>query len=380
VTATYLDNAATTPMRPEAVEAMLPFLSESFGNPSGAHRMARDARRAIDDARDTMAELLGCEPGEVVFTSGGTESDNLAVLGVHDARAGVPVCSATEHHAVLDPVDRLGGRFVGVDHRGVIDLDRLAGALDDSVELVSVHLVNNEIGVIQPLAAVAEVVRDRAPGAVMHTDAVQALCWLDVAQAVADADLVSVSAHKFGGPKGVGALVLRAGVELSPRVFGGGQERAWRSGTQNVAGIVAMATAARLAATERDDDLDRIASLRDRLADALVAKVPGTIETAVIDGDRRHKVAGNCHVCIDGIESEAMLFLLESHEIYASAASSCSSGAQEPSHVLTALGVPKSTAAGSLRLSLGHLTTDDAIDRAIDGVVAAAERLRLFGS
>jgi cysteine desulfurase len=378
--ATYLDHAASTPMRPEAVEAMLPFLTEAYGNPSGAHRMARDARRAIDDARDTMAELLGCEPGEVVFTSGGTEADNLAVLGVHDAGGGAVVCSATEHHAVLDPVERLGGRLVGVDRAGVIDLDQLADGLDDSVGLVSVHLVNNEIGVIQPLDAVAAVIDDRAPAAALHTDAVQALCWLDVARAAAEADLISVSAHKFGGPKGVGALVVRTGTLLSPRVFGGGQEREWRSGTQNVAGIVAMGVAARLAADERKTEVDRVAAQRDRLIDAVLAAVPGVVETAVVDGDRSHKVAGNGHVCIDGIESEALLFLLESDGVYASAASSCSSGAQEPSHVLAALGLPTSTALGSLRLSLGHATTDDDIDRAIDAVPRAVERLRLFGS
>jgi cysteine desulfurase len=377
---TYLDHAASTPMRPEAVEAMLPFLTEAYGNPSGAHRMARDARRAIDDARDTMAELLGCEPGEVVFTSGGTEADNLAVLGVHDAVGGTVVCSTTEHHAVLDPVERLGGRLAGVDPTGVVDIEQLAERLDESVELVSVHLVNNEIGVIQPLGGVAAVVHDRAPAAAIHTDAVQALCWLDVGRAAAEADLISVSAHKFGGPKGVGALVVRKGTRLSPRVFGGGQEREWRSGTQNVAGIVAMAVAARLAADERKAEVDRIAALRDRLIDTVLAAVPGAVETAVVDGDRSHKVAGNGHVCIDGIESEALLFLLESDGVYASAASSCSSGAQEPSHVLAALGVARSTALGSLRLSLGHATTDDEIDRAIDVIPRAVDRLRLFGS
>ncbi|MGH9117467.1 MAG: cysteine desulfurase family protein [Acidimicrobiales bacterium] len=378
--ATYLDHAATTPMRPEAVEAMLPFLTESYGNPSGAHRMARAARRAIDDARDTMAELIGCEPGEVVFTSGGTEADNLAVLGVHDVRGGVAVCSATEHHAVLDPVERLGGRLVGVDQRGVIDLDRLDDALDDEVELVSVHLVNNEVGVVQPLDAVAAMVRDRAPAAVVHTDAVQALCWLDLTVHAADADLVSLSAHKFGGPKGVGVLVVRPGVELAPRVFGGGQEREWRSGTQNIAGIVAMAAAARLAAGERTAVVERVGAQRDRLADAIVASVPGAVETAVIDGDRGHKIAGNCHVCIEGIESEALLVLLENDDVYASAASSCSSGAQEPSHVLSALGLPRQVAHGSLRLSLGHLTTDADIDRATEILPKAVERLRRFGS
>lgn len=378
--AVYLDHAATTPMRPEAVEAMLPFLTERFGNPSGAHLLARDARRAVDDARDTMAELLGCEPGEVVFTSGGTESDNLAVLGVGDARGGIPVCLATEHHAVLDPVERVGGRLVAVDGRGVVDLDALAEAVDEDVTLVSVHMVNNEIGAIQPLDAVAAVVAARSPDATLHTDAVQGLCWLDIAERTAPADLISVSAHKFGGPKGVGALVVRRGVDISPRVFGGGQERERRSGTQNVPGIVAMAAAARAAADERKSVVERVGSLRDRLSDGILATVEGAVETAVADGDRTHKIAGNCHVCIEGIESEALLFLLEKVEVYASAASSCSSGAQEPSHVLSAIGLPPEVALGSLRLSLGHLTTDDEIDRTIDSLNRAVIRLRRFGS
>jgi cysteine desulfurase len=376
----YLDHAATTPMRPEALAAMLPFLTEQYGNPSGAHLLARHARRAIDDARDTMAEVLGCEPGEVVFTSGGTEADNLAVLGVHDARGGVAVCTAIEHHAVLDPVERIGGRTVGVDGRGVVDLDALAEALDDRVTVVSVHLVNNEIGTVQPLDAVAATVRERAPQAVLHTDAVQSVCWLDVAERCMPADLVSISAHKFGGPKGVGALVVRAGVVLSPRVFGGGQERDRRSGTQNVAGIVAMAAAARATVDERKAVVEQVAARRDRLADGILATIPDATETAVIAGDRAHKIAGNCHVCIDGIESEALLVLLESHEVYASAASSCSSGAEEPSHVLAALGLPRSLSYGSLRLSLSHLTTDDEIDRALAALPAAVERLRLLGS
>ncbi len=378
----YLDNAATTPMRPEAVDAMLPFLADQFANPSGAHLLARNARRAIDDARDVVAELLGAEPGEVVFTGGGTEADNLAVLGVHDRRGGVVVCSAIEHHAVLDAVELRGGRVVGADQRGMVDLDALAAVLDDDVTLVSVMLANNEIGTVQPLARVAEVVRDRAPRAVLHTDAVQAFSWLDVARAAAPADLISISAHKFGGPKGVGALVVRNGVELAPRVVGGGQERGRRSGTHNVGGIVAMATAARLTAAERAATAERVTKLRDRLADGLVATVPDVVETGVARGaagpDRSDRVAGICHLCIADVESEALLFLLEEGGVFASAASSCSSGALEASHVLAAMGVPPHLAAGSLRLSLGYASTDADVDLALEVLPPAVERLRLF--
>lgn len=369
----YLDHAATTPARPEAVAAMLPYLSQSYGNPSGAHAMARAARDAIDDARVVLADALGCRPGEIVFTSGGTEADNTAVFG--RAGRGTVVCSAIEHHAVLEPVRHCAGRVVPVHPSGVIDLDALADALDEGVSLVSVMLANNEIGTIQPLDEVAEVVRARAPRAVLHTDAVQAFPWLDVASLAAPADLVSISAHKFGGLKGNGVLVVRDGVDLEPRQIGGGQERERRSGTQNVAGIVAMAEAAQLTVAERKQVVDAVTPRRDRLADGLLA-VPGTVES----GDRRIKVAGNCHVCFDGVESEALLFLLEEAGIMASAASSCASGAQDPSHVLAALGFPRSLAGGSLRLSLGPSTTDADVDRALDVLPGAVRRLRELGS
>jgi cysteine desulfurase len=370
----YLDHAASTPVRPEAVEAMLPYLTDSYGNPSGAHAMARAARDAIDDVRAVMAEVLGCRPGEIVFTSGGTESDNTAVFGFADR--GAVLCSAIEHHAVLDPVHRLGGRVVGVRRDGVVDLDSLASTLDPSVSIVSVMLANNEIGTIQPLADIAEIVRDLAPHAVLHTDAVQAFPWLDVAALASPADLISISAHKFGGPKGVGVLVVRDGVELTPRQVGGGQERDRRSGTQNVAGIVAMGAAALLTVEERKEIVDRIEPRRDRLADGLLSSIDGTYES----GERAQKIAGNCHLCFDDIESEALLYLLERAGIMASAASSCASGAQDPSHVLAAIGLSRSLAGGSLRLSLGATTTDEDVDRALDVLPDAVARLRLLGS
>ncbi|MGH9186219.1 MAG: cysteine desulfurase family protein [Acidimicrobiales bacterium] len=384
--ATYLDHAASTPMYEAAIEAMLPFLRDRFANPSGAHALARDAGRAVDDAREVMADALGCLPGEVVFTGGGTEADNLGVLGVVDAAraVGLPdvaVCSKIEHHAVLHPVQHTGGRTVAVDDKGRVDLDALASALDADVAVVSVMLANNEIGTIQPLGEVSEIVRRRAPGAVLHTDAVQAFPWLDVADLARPADLVSVSAHKFGGPKGVGALVVRGGARVSPRLFGGGQERDRRSGTHNVAGIVAMAAAARITVDERKATVDRVAALRDRLADGLLTAIDGAVESAVpTAGDRGHKIAGNCHVCVDGVESEALLFLLERAGIMASAASSCASGAQDPSHVLAALGYPRALALGSLRLSLGVTTTGSDVDRALEAVPAGVERLRRLGS
>ena len=389
-------------MRPDAVEAMLPFLTDRFANPSGAHKLARDARRAIDEARDELAELLGAAPGDIIYTSGGTEADNLAIFGAARAadrspgrgQPGVVVCSAIEHHAVLDPVEHLGGRVVGVDAVGRIDLDALAEVLrvetalaadgeGPGVRLVSVMTVNNEIGTIQPIREVVELVRRHAPDALVHTDAVQAWCWTDIAHVTGTVDLLSVSGHKFGGPKGVGALVARSSATVHPVQIGGGQERERRSGTQNVAGIVAMTVAARATAAERDADIDRLGALRDRLLDGLLAAVPGTVETAaVLDAagrvDRSGRVAGIAHVCIEGVESEALLFLLERSEVFASAASSCSSGAMEPSHVLAAIGVDPQMAKGSLRLSLGHTTTEAEIDHALAAIPAAVAQLRRF--
>ncbi len=378
----YLDYAATTPVRPEAVEAMLPILSDNFGNPSGAHRLARAANRVLDEAREQLAGALGCKPGEIVFTAGGTEADNLAITGTVSSLGGRPACSAIEHHAVLDPVDYHDGIVLPVSSAGVVDLDALAAIVaehGESLSIVSVMLANNETGVVQPLAEIASMVRAAAPQALIHTDAVQALCWLDLAELAAVADLVSISGHKFGAPKGVGALVVReshpAASGLTPILKGGGQERGRRGGTHNVAGIAALAVAAELTVAERADQVDRVRRLRDRLADGIVDMVPGAIET----GDRAAKTANICHVCFEGIESEALLFLLEKADIMASAASSCASGAMEPSHVLAAMGFDRALAFGSLRLSLGYSSTEADVEAVLAALPPAVERLRERG-
>ncbi len=375
----YLDNAATTPVRQVAIDAMVPMMSKCFANPSGAHRMAREARRALDDARDVLAPGLGCEPGDIVFTAGGTEADNLAIIGAYQRHGGTVVCPAAEHHAVLHAVEHCGGTIVATDNHGRVDLAALAEILTPEVTLVSVMLVNNESGVVQSLDPVADLIAEHAPNALLHTDAVQAFPWIDVATAAARADMISISAHKFGGPKGVGALVIREGVVIAPQLIGGGQERDRRSGTQNVPGIVAMAAAAQEMLATRDETVARIAAQRDRLVDGLVDAVDGMIETAVVNGDRSQKVAGSCHVCVQGVESEALLVLLERENIFGSAASSCSSGAQDPSHVLAAMGMERSMAAGSLRLSLGFATSDAEIDHALAVVPGVFDRLKMFG-
>lgn len=370
-TVTYMDHAATTPMRASAIAAMMPFLDGVYANPSGSHRFARLARKSVDEARDLIASLVGCKPGEIVFTGCGTESDNAAIVGVVRRRGGVAVCPAAEHHAVLHCVEHLGGRVVAVDANGAVDLDALRTALDDSVSSVSVMAVNNETGVITDMRAVSALVRRHAPNAVLHTDAVQAACWIDLRDLWPLVDSMAVSAHKFGGPKGVGALIVREGVTFEPIVLGGGQERDRRSGTHNVAGIVSMAEALRATDAERAHEVARITALRDTLLAGL-STIPGVRRT-VPDSV---SVPGVVHVCIADVESESLLYLLDEADVCASAASACASGAMEPSHVLLAMGVEREWSAGALRLSMGHTTTAADVERTVQVVTAAVERIR----
>lgn len=371
---TYLDHAATTPLHPEAFDAMEPWLRERYGNPSGSHAFARQARKAIEEARDLVAEVLGRSPREVVFTSGGTEADNLAITGTGSS-GGALLCSAIEHHAVLYPLEALGGNTVRVDSSGVLDLEALSEALDDAddaVRLVSVMFVNNEVGTIQPLEAVSRLVRERAPQSLLHSDLVQGIPWLEVSHLSSFLDLVSISAHKFGGPQGVGALAVREGIALTPLIRGGGQERERRSGTQNVAGIVGMAAALSTTVERRGVVFERVERLRDRLADGLTELIDGCVES----GDRSKKIPGVCSVLFADIDSEELLVLMDQAGICASAASSCASGAMSPSHVLAAMGVDATAARGSLRLSLGWSSTDEDVDIALSTLPELVARLR----
>lgn len=379
----YLDHAATTPTAEPAAAAMLPWLTGRFGNPSGSHRVAREARRAVEEAREDLAGVLGAAPGEVVFTSGGTEADFLALHGVlghrrahaGDAAPGAIVTTAVEHPAVLRAAHAAGVpvREVAVDGGGVIDLDVLASALDPSVAVVSVMLVNNEVGTVQPLAEVARLTHRLAPGAVVHTDAVQALTWSDLREAAAPADLVSVSAHKFGGPQGVGALLVRHHVGLAPVVEGGGQERERRGGTHNVAGIVGMAAAATAADAGRAAAVPRVGALRNRLVGEVLA---GVDDVELTVAPTVPTAPGFAHFCIGGVESEALLVLLDDAGICASAGSACASGALHASHVLLAMGVPEDRALGSLRVTLGTGTTDADVDALVDALPAVVAKLR----
>ena len=389
----YLDHAATTPMLAEAIDAFLPWLRDEFGNPSGVHSVSRRARQGLEEARDSFAETVGAKAREIVFTGGGTEAINLALTGVlsnpsepgHLSNLGnlgnlgsVIAWSAIEHDAVrasmkaLSAAGRCASLELAVDADGVLDLGAAEFSLraaGKSVRAVCVMAVNNEVGTIQPIVDLRALLNRIVPGAVLVVDAVQALSWLDVSPIVAVADLVAFSGHKFGGPKGVGALVVREGTALTPLIHGGGQERERRSGTQNVAGIVSMALAARLCCERRDSE--RIAKLRDRLVDGLLT-IDGCTETS----PRAVKVAGNAHVCFEGVISEELLVALDQLGVCASAGSACASGALHLSPVLMAMGVPVSRSAGALRLTLGASTTESDIDAALVAIPQAVVRLR----
>jgi cysteine desulfurase len=370
-------------MRPEVLEAMLPWLTTAFGNASAGHSMARAARRAVDDAREVLAEVLGGEPSEVVFTSGGTEADNLAVTGVATGarergfdRPAIG-CSAVEHPAVLEPVRAAGGDELAVDDVGHLDLASFQEWLalnSGRVAEVSVMLVNNETGVVQDVDTVARLTRESAPEAVIHTDAVQAVGWLDVASLAAGADLITASAHKIGGPKGVGALLVRSDARryVRPVLRGGPQERELRAGTHDVAGIVGMGCAAGLCLAEREPSVRRVAELAGALVEGVLAAVEKSAVAVPIDA----RIGAICNLWFDGVEAEELLLVLDELGVCASAGSACASGALEPSHVLLAMGRTPEEARRHIRLSLGHSTTQEDVDRALVVIPEAVARLR----
>lgn len=374
--AIYLDNAATTPVRREVREAMRPYLSERFGNASSIHRWGREARVALEEAREQLAGALTVAPSEVVFTRGGTESDNLAVLGRSRLRRGQPVvCSAIEHRAVLataQAAETEGNplHMLTPDPSGRVDPAQLDDLLGLQPAVVSVMWVNNEIGVVQPVQELAA--RCAAAGVAFHTDAVQAIGKVQVDLAGVPAALASFSAHKIGGPKGVGALFVREGTELVPLIHGGGHERGLRAGTEDVAGAVGMATAVKLAVAEQAEFEKRIGALRDRLEDALRRRVPDL----VVNGGGAERAPHICNVSVPGVSNEALMVTLDMEGVAASSGSACSSGAVTPSHVLLALGLTPELAAPSVRFSLGRETTEAEIDRVIAVVPPLMERLR----
>ncbi|HEY5093600.1 MAG TPA: cysteine desulfurase family protein [Candidatus Eremiobacteraceae bacterium] len=374
----YLDNAATTAPRREAVDAMLPFLTESYANPSSPHRSGQRAKTALERARKQTAAALNAQSSEIIFTGGGSEADSLAIFGIMDAYASRGkhfVTSAIEHHAVLHAAYTLKSRgadvtIVPVDKDGLVRADDVRSALRDNTVLVSIMHANNEIGAIQPIAELAVIAHER--GALFHTDAVQTVGHIPVDVKTLGVDALSLSAHKFEGPKGVGALYLKTGVRIAPLVVGGGQEGGRRAGTENVPGIVALATALDLAVKELDESQRAATRLRDKLIDGVLNAVPGS----ALNGSRTRRMPNNASLRFSKIEAETLVVGLDVEGIEASTGSACTSGSLEPSHVLTAIGLDPAVARGTIRFSLGRSNTSDDVARLLGVLPGIIERLR----
>ena len=373
----YADHAATTALHPAALEAMLPLMTEGWGNPSSLYTFGQRAKEELEKARGQVAAVLNARPDEIFFTSGGTESDNWALRGVAEARQKKGrhlITSAVEHHAILHTaqyLERQGWEvtYLPVDGYGMVSVDDLRAALRPDTVLVSVMLANNEVGTIQPIRELAAAAHEA--GALFHTDAVQAVGHIPVDAAGLGVDLLSLSGHKFGGPRGVGALYIRKGTPIAHLIQGGGQEKGRRSGTENVAGIVGMAAALTQTAAEMDREIPRLTALRDALLEGLSA-----IPSSRITGHPTRRLPGTASVIFECIEGESLLLRLDAMGIASSTGSACSSHSLEPSHVLTAMGLPHEIVHGSLRLSLGRENTMDDVKYLIESVTAAVAGLR----
>ena len=374
----YVDNAATTRMSQTALDAMLPFLTEGYGNPSSLHSVGQAAAEALQKARETVAACLNCAPREIIFTSGGSEADNQAILSAAaiGARKGKKhiVSTAFEHHAVLHTLQKLQKQgfeieLLPVGSTGTVTAEQVSAAIRADTCLVTVMFANNEIGSILPVAEIGAVCREK--GVLFHTDAVQAVGHLPIDVQAQNIDLLSLSAHKFHGPKGVGALYVRTGVPVTPLIEGGAQERGKRAGTENVPAIVGMAAALKEAVEALDENAKKMTALRDQLIDGL-ARIPHS----ALNGDAVNRLPGNVNFCFEGIEGESLLLLLDAKGICASSGSACTSGSLDPSHVLLAIGRPHEVAHGSLRLSLCEANTQEEVDYILTEVPKIVERLR----
>jgi cysteine desulfurase len=375
----YLDHAATTPVRPEVLEAMTPFFGARFGNPSSVHRWGRDARTALDEARSRIAACLKAQPDEIVFTSGGTEGDNLAIIGPWRTRRAhgrnAVVTSPTEHKAVLEAVHQVareGGeeRLFPIDAHGMIMPDAVESMVTEDVAVVSVMWINNEVGVVQDVPAIGA--RAKSVGALMHTDAVQAFGKLPIDTTTLPIDLLALSGHKIGAPKGIGAMYIRRGTPFEPLFHGGSQDRGRRPGTENVAFAVALAVAAEMQLAEREQECARLSTMRDALQAAILARVPD----AVVHGLGATRAPHILSVSVPGTDSESLLMALDLAGIAASGGSACQSGSVSPSHVLSAMGVSRNLAGAAVRLSVGMLTTDADIARVCEVFPALVEKAR----
>jgi cysteine desulfurase len=373
-----MDHSATTPLRPEVLEAMLPYLSERYGNPSSVHSRGRQAKQGLEEARARVAALIGARPEEIVFTSGGTEANNLALLGAvraYSRRGRHIITSAIEHHAVLDTAGYLRENgfevtFLPVTADGLVRVEDVAAAVTEQTVLISIMHANNEIGTIQPIAEIGRLARQR--GILFHTDAVQSAGKIPIVVDELGVDLLALSAHKFGGPKGTGALYVRKGVRLEPLLHGGDQERRRRPGTENLPGIVGMGAAAELAQRELPAEAARLGALRDRLIEGLLGNVPETMLT----GHRQRRLPNHASFCLRGATSAALLAELDRAEVAASGGSACTALAPDPSHVLVALGLEPEWAQGALRLSLGWGNTEDDVAYVLEILPSIVERVR----
>ena len=374
----YLDNAATTKMSDHAIQAMLPYMNDIFGNPSSLHSAGQRANEALTNARERIAHLLNAKPSEITFTSGGSEADNQALisaaqLGEKNGKKHI-ISTAFEHHAVLHTLNKLQREgfvitLLPVPENGLIQPEQVAAALRSDTCLVSVMYANNEIGTIQPIAEIGALCRER--GVLFHTDAVQAVGHLKIDVQSQHIDMLSLSAHKFHGPKGVGVLYARNGISLTPLIEGGAQERHKRAGTENIPGIMGMAAAMEDACAHLEENTAHVSALRNRLIQGL-----SEIPHSVLNGDAKNRLPGNVHFCFEGIEGESLLLFLNDKGICASSGSACTSGSLDPSHVLLAIGRPHEIAHGSLRLSLSEETTESDIDSTIQAVKDVVSRLR----
>ena len=374
----YADNAATTRLIPPVLDAMMPYLTEEFGNASSLYGFGQTAKQAITGARVSIAESLHCQPEEVFFTSGGSESDNWAIKSVAAMMAAKGrkhiISSAFEHHAVLHTLDTLKKQgfevtLLPVYENGIVRVEDVKAALREDTALVSIMFANNEIGTIQPIPEIGAICRER--GVIFHTDAVQAVGHIPVDFAGMNIDLLALSAHKFHGPKGVGALLVRKGLRFPNLIDGGAQERGRRAGTENTAGIVGLATALKIACEKMAETAPAIAARRDRLIEGL-----SRITHSRLNGDAEQRLPGNFNMSFEGVEGESLLLYLDAMGICASSGSACTSGSLDPSHVLLSIGLPHAVAHGSLRLSLSEETTDEDIDHILQAVPQVVDRLR----
>lgn len=374
----YLDNSATTPLKKEVLDAMMPYLTEFYGNPSSIYKIGRDAKAAIEEAREKVAAALNADPKEIFFTGCGTEADNWAIKGIAQSKAKKGkhiITSKIEHHAVLHTLESLEKQgyevtYLGVDEYGKISLDELRDAIRPDTILITIMTANNEVGTIQPIAQIGAIAKEN--GVLFHTDAVQAIGSMAIDVKEMNIDLLSLSAHKFGGPKGVGAMYARRNVLPAVFMHGGGQERARRAGTENVASIVGLGKAIELATANIEEKSTKIRVLRDRL----LKEIPEKIPYIKLNGHPTDRLPGNVNFSFQFIEGEALLLMLDLNGIAASSGSACTSGSLDPSHVLLALGLPHEIAHGSLRLSIGEINTESDIDYVLEVLPGIVQRLR----